>query len=140
MEIKVADSQKDYFQLQRVRRDVFVLEQNVTPVIEQDETDDWCIHLVAYDNDLAIATCRIILTDDKAVIGRLAVRKEYRRQKVASALLRYTEQLPEVKEKGRITLHAQMSAYPLYEKCGYTPFGEHFYEAGIEHVEMEKYI
>jgi predicted GNAT family N-acyltransferase len=35
-------------------------------------------------------------------------------------------------------LHAQTYALPLYERAGYRTRGSVFWEAGIEHVAMEK--
>jgi predicted GNAT family N-acyltransferase len=35
-------------------------------------------------------------------------------------------------------MHAQTDALPLYERAGYTPYGDRFDEEGIEHVGMEK--
>ena len=40
----------------------------------------------------------------------------------------------------RIGMHAQTDALPLYERAGYTPYGDRFDEEGIEHVGMEKHL
>jgi predicted GNAT family N-acyltransferase len=34
--------------------------------------------------------------------------------------------------------NAQVGALPFYEQLGYSATGEHFDEAGIEHVRMER--
>ena len=40
----------------------------------------------------------------------------------------------------RIVLHAQTYARELYENAGYRPRGRVFWEAGIEHIAMEKLL
>ena len=44
------------------------------------------------------------------------------------------------RERGHRTveLHAQVHAAGFYDKAGYTPYGEVYLEAGIEHVSMRK--
>ena len=37
-----------------------------------------------------------------------------------------------------VHLHAQIHAKGFYEALGYTPFGDIFLEAGIEHISMKK--
>src|ERR1700688_213565 len=69
-----------------VRREVFVLEQQVPEALEIDEMDAHCVHAVAYDSDgVAIATGRLL---PDAHIGRMAVRKPARGSGVGSALLK----------------------------------------------------
>jgi predicted GNAT family N-acyltransferase len=40
----------------------------------------------------------------------------------------------------RIGMHAQTGALALYERAGFTPYGERFDEEGIEHLGMEKHL
>lgn len=139
MKMKVADTQKDFFGCVRVRLEVFVIGQNVDVLIEQEENDDQAIHFIAYDDqEKPIAACRVLLEEDCAHLGRLAVLKEYRGRHIGADLLLEAEKHPEVIKKGRICLHAQLHAKEFYQKCGYTASGEVFYEAGIAHVMMEK--
>jgi predicted GNAT family N-acyltransferase len=37
-------------------------------------------------------------------------------------------------------MHAQTGALQLYERAGYTPYGDRFDEEGIEHLGMEKHL
>jgi predicted GNAT family N-acyltransferase len=37
-----------------------------------------------------------------------------------------------------IELHAQIHATGFYDRAGYTPYGEVYLEAGIEHLSMRK--
>lgn len=141
MQIRAATTQADFFRLMRIRRDVFMMDQGVSPQIEMDDRDDTAIHLLVYlDEHTAVAVCRLLKEDTRYIIGRLAVLPAYRHQGIATALLQFIETLPEVKAIGKLSLHAQCHALPLYTSCGYTTVGDHFLEAGIEHVEMEKLL
>lgn len=139
MKIKVASTQKDIFNCVRIRLNVFVKEQNVDALLEQDEMDDGAIHYIVYDDKgKEIGTCRLLEEENVVHLGRLAILKEARGLHRGQELLLEVEKNPLVKAKGKICLHAQFHAKGFYEKCGYRPVGDIFYEAGIAHVMMEK--
>lgn len=123
-----------------IRTDVFVTEQGFTE--EFDSIDKDATHILIYEGDKAIATCRIFSgkEENTYLIGRVATRKEYRGQKLGAKVLSAAE--AEVARIGgkRIKLHAQLSVKGFYEKCGYTTFGEIDYEEGCPHIWMEKNI
>lgn len=140
MEIKKATSQKDFFGLVQLRTEVFVLEQKVNIQIEQDIKDFTAIHYIVWDNNEPVGCLRILDEPEYAVIGRVAVKKNRRGEKIGLALMKEIENDPFVKSKGKISLHAQRSAENFYLKCGYTVASEPYMEAGIEHVMMEKVL
>ena len=124
-----------------IRKKVFVDEQGFT--VEFDEKDEIAIHLVIFDEcDLPIATCRIFKDCDQDfyVIGRIAVRKEYRGKKIGSVLLNEAEK--HIKENGGkcIVLHAQQRITDFYKKSGFVEFGDVEYDEGCPHICMKKYI
>ena len=81
---------------QRVRIEVFVIEQNVPAELEWDEGDEVSIHAVAYDEQgQAVATGRLL---PDGHIGRMAVTKSLRGKGVGKAVL---SALLEVAEIGR---------------------------------------
>ena len=140
MEIKKASTQKDFFGLVQLRTEVFVLEQKVDIQIEQDIKDFTAIHYIVWDNNEAVGCLRILDEEEYAVIGRVAVKKSRRKEKIGYALMRAIENDPFIKSKGKISLHAQRSAENFYIKCGYKIASEPYIEAGIEHVMMEKIL
>jgi len=73
-------------------------------------------------------------------IGRLAVLKEHREKGHGTCAV--VALVDEAKRLGitRVFLGAQMQAVGFYEKLGFSTCGDPFLEAGIEHVEMEKFI
>ena len=138
MEIKVFDSlPKDALDL---RITVFVEEQGF--VDEVDDADSFATHLVMYDGEKPIATCRFFLKEDNEtyMFGRLCVLKEYRGKSLGREMLKKVEEI--VKEKGgkAIILHSQYHAKEFYEKCGFTQQGETDYEQNKPHAWMRKEI
>jgi predicted GNAT family N-acyltransferase len=122
----------------KLRHDVFCIEQGVPEREELDGRDHEGVHLVAIDNGELLGTCRLLLVGKTAQFSRLAVRADARRRGIATALLEEAD--VETRRAGgrRLILHAQTYALPLYERAGYRTRGSVFWEAGIEHVAMEK--
>lgn len=123
-----------------VRREVFVVEQHVPEAEEYDGRDDDALHLVAVDAGRVIATCRLLADGHTAKLGRMAVAAGARRRGIASRLLAEAEEHARARGAQRIALAAQTAALRLYERAGYTPYGERFRDAGIDHLMMEKRI
>ncbi|MBP3398707.1 MAG: GNAT family N-acetyltransferase [Erysipelotrichaceae bacterium] len=138
MKVKIANTQSDFFQIVRIRAEVFIREQNVDSEIEMDEKDDTAIHCLATFNNQPAGCLRILLHDNEAIVGRVAVLKKYRRHHIGKAMMNYVETLPEVQKRGKITVHAQLTAKDFYLHCGFHEISDIYLEAGIQHVSMEK--
>jgi ElaA protein len=124
-----------------LRHDVFCVEQGVPEHEELDGRDGDGIHLVAVSEDgQLLATCRLLIVGTTAQFSRLAVRADARRRGIATALLDLAEAETRALGGRRMVLHAQTYARDLYEHAGYRPRGRVFWEAGIEHIAMEKYL
>jgi predicted GNAT family N-acyltransferase len=121
-----------------LRRRVFCDEQGVPLAEEMDGRDDGAIHLVAVDGDGVIGTCRLLVVGRTVQLSRLAVDAQARRRGIARALLRASEARARSAGARRIVLHAQTYARALYADDGFEERGGVFWEAGIEHVAMEK--
>ena len=67
-----------------IRIEVFVKEQGFEN--EFDEIDTISHHIVAFDERKPIGTCRFFKENDHYTIGRVAVLKEYRNQKIKRRL------------------------------------------------------
>jgi predicted GNAT family N-acyltransferase len=118
----------------RVREEVFVVEQGVPLEMEWDDDDSRCRHALALDaaGD-AIGTARLL---PEGRIGRMAVRKSWRRKGVGAALLGALLEEARSRGMGRIELHAQTHAAGFYRRFGFSARGAEFLEAGIPHLEM----
>jgi predicted GNAT family N-acyltransferase len=121
-----------------LRHEVFVVEQRVPLEEEVDAHDETALHLVAVDDGEVVATCRVVTEDATAKLGRVAVAARARRRGLASRLIDESEVRARALGARRIALAAQTGALSLYERAGYTPYGERFLDAGIEHLMMEK--
>ena len=121
-----------------IRYKVFVDEQGF--VDDEDEIDKIALHLVSYDEKVPIATCRIFAGEGDAIylLGRLAVLKEYRGKGEGSLLLRAAEENVKALGGKRLMLHSQYNARGFYEKCGYIPCGEVFFEQDCPYIMMRK--
>ncbi|MFH1850921.1 MAG: GNAT family N-acetyltransferase [Candidatus Neomarinimicrobiota bacterium] len=117
-----------------LRREVFIIEQQVPEAIEIDEFEDSARHVLALVDDRPAGTARWRSTAEGIKLERFAVKKEFRFQGVGSALVNYLlEQMP---DENLFLLHAQVSVMPFYAKFGFRPVGEIFHEASIPHRKM----
>lgn len=118
-----------------IRREVFVLEQNVSEELEMcDDGIDVCYFLL-FENEKEVATARYRKTDSGIKIERMAVLKSHRGMGLGNILMKFI--LVDLSgSTSKIYLNSQIQAVSLYLKSGFIPKGEHFYEAGIEHVKM----
>ncbi|TDW20617.1 putative GNAT family N-acyltransferase [Breznakia blatticola] len=141
MKFKKATTQKEIFQLMRIRIDVFVIEQEVDPSIEIDDTDGLCDQYVLYDDsEQIVGTCRVIIEDDSWHVGRVAIKKEARKHQYGSYMLQQVEILARQANAKQLELGAQVTAMPFYERNGYVGFGDIFFDAHIEHKMMVKQL
>ncbi|MCL2405655.1 MAG: GNAT family N-acetyltransferase [Defluviitaleaceae bacterium] len=122
-----------------IRQEVFVNEQHVSEAEEYDGTDASCAHLVAYEDDMPVATGRIMILNDDYVIGRVAVLKSHRGQNLGIGIMQALIEACCTMGGDRQVLHAQTHARGFYEKLGFTAYGEEFDEAGIPHIAMEHF-
>ena len=138
--------------LYALRHDVFVVGQGVPVDLERDALDAAADHAVALDPAGAVVgTGRLVdgridqegrLEPDSAgtvgTIGRMAVAAAARGTGTGRAVLDLL--LGRAVERGLpvVELHAQVHALAFYERAGFTPFGEVYLEAGIEHLGMRR--
>ncbi|MDO4924150.1 MAG: GNAT family N-acetyltransferase [Turicibacter sp.] len=141
MNIILATKQKHFADAFRIRTNVFVGEQAVPVHEEIDDLDCFVPIFVAYENEVAKGTARVILkNDDVAKIGRVAVTKEFRGDGVGRELmLEVIQYVIENTNVSEIQLDAQLTAVKFYETLGFTSYGEIFKDAGIDHILM-KYV
>ena len=93
MNIKVteANNSEKIAQCHNIRLEVFVEEQKVPVEIEIDDLDEISIHALAYIDGIAVATGRLIPSEEKGKIGRMAVIKKYRRTGIGGEVLSFLE-------------------------------------------------
>jgi ElaA protein len=138
-DVRWADAPEQLAAALALREEVFCREQGVPRADEIDGLDDVALHLVALeagDAGRVIGTLRLLLDDDRARIGRVAVQRDQRRRGLASRMLEMA--LDAAREHGCVEarLAAQTVASALYERAGFTVDSDPFEEAGMEHVWM----
>ena len=136
MEIRIAKG-SDIDKVYALRHEVFVNEQNVPPELELDEEDKHATHIIAVENGTAVGCARVLFGEDGGHIGRLAVKKSERGRGIGKEICRFIIEFCRERGYKRVWLNSQLHAVGFYEKLGFSRRGETFFEAGIEHVEME---
>ena len=117
----------------RIRFAVFVEEQGVPADIELDEWDAQSLHALAFHENLAVGTGRLL---PDGHIGRMAVLKEWRGRGVGAALLQRLIRAARERGDAQVVLSAQVHALGFYRAHGFISQGDVYEEAGIPHQEM----
>lgn len=122
----------------KIRNEVFVKEQGF--IEEFDEIDDVAKHMVMYEKDQAISTCRIYFNGKKQsfVVGRIAVVKEWRGKNVGAGMLKAAEDTIRRDGGKSIILSAQVRVAEFYEKQGYKKQGAVYLDEECTHIWMKK--
>lgn len=136
MEVKVYDYLQE--DAMNIRRNVFMFEQGYKN--EFDEIDGNALHIVIYDNEKPVATCRIYKEGNSYVLGRIAVDKACRGKNLGTVLLAEAEKIVLKKGGKEIILHAQCRVRGFYENSGYEGYGPIGKDEGHPHIWMRKVI
>ena len=132
-------SKIELYRILQLRAEVFVVEQNC-PYQEVDEKDKIAFHVLGIINKELVAVARIIPPSqpkNEVIIGRVAVRKAFRRQKIADKMMeqcfsfieQHWENLP-------IAISAQQYLINFYTNHNFKVEGEGYLEDDIPHVRM----
>lgn len=130
---------RDRARLIAVRREVFVIGQNVSEALELDGLDAGQTHFLAEANDggEAIGTARLA---DSGKVGRVAVLESWRGKGVGFAIMKAVIENATSRSGTPLYLHAQTATVPFYEKLGFVIDAsvEEFFEADIPHRRMHR--
>lgn len=123
-----------------IRETVFIKEQGFQN--EYDEIDQIAKHIVIYDGEKAVATCRIFWCDEENShhIGRIAVLKEYRGTGLGGLIMSEAEKLTKSMGGKTLKLGGQIRAAGFYDKIGYERCGEEYLDEGYPHIPFVKYL
>ena len=150
LEVRLARSD-DLDEVYALRHEVFVIGQDVPEDLERDELDAGADHAVAREGGRVVGTGRLVdgrideqgrlepgTPGEVGTVGRMAVAEDARGTGTGRALLDLL--VARASERGlpAVELHAQLHARGFYERAGFTPFGEVYLEAGIEHLGMRR--
>lgn len=118
----------------RIRKKVFVEEQNCDPKDEYENEEESTHFLLTKDNQ-NIATARYRKTKKGIKMERFAVLKQHRGNGYGHKILNVM--LNDLNKDSCIKyLHAQVQVVGFYEKIGFEKVGDKFDEVGIMHYKM----
>jgi len=120
----------------KIRTSVFVNEQGFQD--EFDEIDKTCFHIVLYDDEKPVATCRYFKEGKIFYIGRVAIIKEYRGKHLGSEIMQIAEHEIKLLNAKQIEISAQVRVKEFYKKLGYKEIGEIYLDEFCEHIRMIK--
>jgi predicted GNAT family N-acyltransferase len=123
--------------IREIRQRVFIDEQQVTPALEWDDTDEIADHFLAVLSDnTPVGVARLFTTlNETAHIGRMAILPEFRGRGVGQALLRHL--ISEAAgNNNELRLSAQRHAIPFYQQSGFHVCSDFYDDAGIPHADM----
>jgi predicted GNAT family N-acyltransferase len=133
---------KDYLceDAKLIREEVFIKEQGFTE--EFDNIDSVATHIVFYESNLPIATCRYYKdkNENEYIAGRIAIRRAYRGRHIGNLIMQVLEEQIVSLGGTLISLSAQLQAKQFYEKNGYIPTGEPYLDEYCLHIHMEKIL
>ena len=134
IDIKIIETDDDYQSCLFIRKQVFIIGQNIPVEIELDDDKIDATYFLAEIDDIPIGTARFRKTDFGIKLERFAVLENARNFGVGKALVLFI--LNHVKKEETIYLNAQESVIGFYEKLGFAPVGDQFYEANIPHKKL----
>ena len=136
MRIVIAENKKEIIDNFLVRGKVFIVGQDIDYEIEFDGLDNDCTLFTAYVNNIPVGAARLY----KNKVGRVATLKEYRKKGVASKMMQFIEDYARKQGIKELKLNAQLYIKDFYLHLNYSPIGDIFQEAEIDHVKMTKKI
>lgn len=123
-----------------LRREVFVIEQQIPEAEEFDADDLTATHLVAIIGGNVVGTLRIIWAPEHVKLGRVVVAQSWRGHGISKKLLRHAMDLARAKGETRFYLTAQHDKLGVYQGLGFVAFGTPFDDgSGILHLAMKTY-
>ena len=134
----VASTEKELQDVYTVRREVFIREQQVPESIEMDEKEKESVHFAVYKENDPVGAGRLRIVNQKGKAERVCVLADFRKEGLGLRIMNEMEYVAAEKGAETMQLNAQVSAVPFYQRIGYEVVSEMFYDAGIEHVQMEK--
>lgn len=134
--IKEIDTPEELAIAFSIRREVFILEQNVPISEEYDEYEVNSRHFLAFLNDVPSGTARMRSTPKGIKLERFSVLGEYRGKKIGTELVKNLLTKCKNEIDSQVYLYAQIAAQKFYERLGFEARGEIFLNADIKHIEM----
>ncbi len=134
IDIKIIETDDDYQSCLFIRKQVFIIGQNIPVEIELDDDKINATYFLANLSGNPVGTARYRKTDFGIKLERFAVLENARNFGVGKALVLFI--INYLKNEKMIYLNAQKSVIGFYEKLGFGQIGDQFYEASIPHKKL----
>lgn len=122
-----------------LRKGVFQQELGWSPEQDNDLMDNYAFHLVLLLNDTPVATGRITYGSvGNARLGRICVKKEYRRQGIGDGLVKVLDYKASQMGMQFSSVETVPELEPFYRRIGYEKTGETANKYGMELQIMQK--
>jgi predicted GNAT family N-acyltransferase len=134
--LRIATSPEELRCATAVRAIVFCCGQRIPYDTEYDGHDEEAVHAIGMDGSEPVAAGRIRFIDGDAKLERIAVRMPWRGRGIGHRLVDFMIAIAAARGCPRCRLNSQAHLQSFYEAHGFRVCGEHFEEAGIDHVPM----
>lgn len=129
--------EKDMKEINKIRKQVFCIEQQISEDIEFATSPGENINLLVYDGEIPVATGQLCYEEEYYKIGHIAVLKEYRGKDFGDFVVRML--VDKALQMGAKEVHviAQEYAKRFYEKIGFEIEGPGYIESNIPRLPMK---
>ena len=133
-------SPEELYNILKLRSEIFVVEQQCI-YLDCDDKDKVSYQLFKknHEGDI-IASVRILpkgVSYNEPSIGRVVVRKDYRRKGIASEMMKFAiDFIKKEFNENAIRISAQLYLLEFYKSVGFLPVSEPYLEDNIPHIEM----
>lgn len=136
IEIREISGEAELEEIYRIRNDVFVLEQRLTPNARSDPDDKRSLHYIARLDGQAVGTGRLTIVGPEGQIAWVAVEKDHRGKGIGWRIMEIMIERGEREGLDYIILNAQTHALSFYRRLGFEAVGQEFRMGGIPHRVM----
>lgn len=129
-------TKNELYSIIALRMQVFCVEQDC-PYQDLDHQDQKSIHVFFKDDTYISAYARIIQEDSICHIGRVVVNPKYRKQGLATSLMKSCIVHTVANNMGTVIISAQSYLQDFYKNLGFVNTGKYYLEDDIPHEEMK---
>lgn len=139
MKLSVGNSPEFIQKAQDVRKQVFVIEQNIPQNLDLDGLDEESHHSLVFVGESVAGTARLTINSDiHAVLARVAVRKEFRGSGIARKLVESLLSLADELKINTIEIHAHEYLRNYYAELGFEYIKDVEVVGGHQLIEMHR--
>ena len=121
---KFFSGQDDLTEIKRIRKLVFQEELGISEAVEDDGRDDYCMHVLAFDGDIPVATGRISYDGWDFEISKVAVLKEQRGKKYGDFIVRMLIDKAMMSNAQQVKADIFEDVVPFFETIGFKVEGD----------------